>query len=278
MKIGFLGPKGTFSQQAAEIYIDGLHAELIQFANIAELIFAVNNGKIDEAVVPVENSIEGPVNVTLDMMAWDVDLKIKREIVVPIIHNLMVNKKQKNISLILSHPQAIGQCREFLNKHYPNIPIKYTYSTAQAAQLVAEHSFSDNNEGWAAIAAQKASEEYNLVITHRSIQDKSNNVTRFIVLSQYSAEKTENSKTSIIFSTENKPGSLYRILQILHLWDINMTRIESRPAKNNLGNYIFFVDIEGHWEDDDIRDALTMIKRKTSFFKMLGSYPINSAD
>ncbi|MBZ4646732.1 MAG: prephenate dehydratase [Petroclostridium sp.] len=273
MKIGYLGPRGTFSQQAAEIYVKGMEAEIAQYTNIAELILAVNDRKVDEAVVPIENSIEGAVNTTLDMLAWDVDLTIKKEIVIPITHNLMVRKEGSNISLILSHPQAIGQCREFLNRHFPNTPVQYTYSTAQAAQQVASA-----NEGWAAIAAQKAAEEYDLKIIYESIQDTDSNVTRFIVLSHQCSEKTGSDKTSIIFSTDNKPGSLYRILQILNLWDINMTKIESRPAKNSLGNYIFFVDIEGHWQDDDVRDALTMIKRKTSFFKMLGSYPANVID
>ncbi len=273
MKVGYLGPRGTFSHQAAEIYAKGQVAELIPYNTITELILTLNAKDIDEAVVPIENSIEGAVNTTLDMLAWDVDLYIIREVIIPIEQNLMVRHKHKNISRIISHPQAIGQCREFLKKHFPDIPIQYTYSTAQAAAQVAS-----SDEDWAAVASRKAAEEYGLKILYPSIQDNNTNVTRFIVLSHEFGEKAGKSKTSIIFSTENKPGSLYRILQILNLWDINMTRIDSRPAKDCLGRYIFFVDIEGHWQDADVRDALTMIKRKTSFFKMLGSYPVEQKE
>ncbi|WHH57551.1 prephenate dehydratase [Petroclostridium sp. X23] len=273
MKVGFMGPKGTFTQQAADIYAGNTSAELVEYTNIAELIHAIYNGEVDEGVVPIENSIEGSVNVTLDMMAWNVDLKIKKEIIIPIKHNFMVRKGKKDVSLILSHPQAVGQCRAFLNKYYPKVPVQYAYSTAQAAQQVASSA-----ENWAAIAAPKAAMEYDLESLYQSIQDHDSNVTRFIVLSHDYSNEENQRKTSIIFSTDNKPGSLYRVLQILNLWDINMTRIESRPAKNSLGSYIFFVDIEGNWQQSDVRDALTMIRRKTSFFKMLGSYAVESYD
>ncbi len=270
MKIGYLGPRGTFSQGAAEIYARGIDAELIMYPSIPELIAAAKEKNIDEAVVPLENSIEGSVNVTLDMLAWDVDLKIKREINIPIKHNLMVREGHKNITGILSHPQAIGQCRKFLNSNYPEAAVEYTYSTAQAAEFVAS-----SGREIAAIAAEKAAHEYGLNIINASIEDNGNNVTRFIVLSDHDIDYkgiSEGVRTSVVFSTDDKPGSLYRVLQILNLWDINMTKIESRPAKDLLGKYIFFVDIEGHREKEDIKDAITMIKKKTSFFKMLGSY------
>ena len=272
MNIGYLGPKGTFSQKAAEVYLNNISlmdVVLIAYENITDLIIAVNQGELDEAVVPIENSMEGSVNITLDMLAWEVDLKIKKEIVLPIIHNIMAKDFNEDFSLILSHPQAIGQCRYFLHKYYSDVPIKYTYSTAQAAEKV-----SQSEEKWAAIAGEKAAQEYGLNIIKTSIQDNINNVTRFIVLSRKDSEKTGKDKTSIIFSTEDKPGSLYRILQILDLWNINMSRIESRPTKNSLGKYIFFVDINGHHKDEDLNDALTMIRRKTSFFKLLGSYQL----
>lgn len=278
MKVGYLGPAGTFSQQAAEMYRevgDFTYSEditLIPYPSIPEVISGADNGEIDEAVVPVENSIEGPVNVTLDMLAWDVALKIKREILVPVEHHLMVRRGTNKINTILSHPQAIGQCRKFLDKNFSNILIQYTYSTSQAAQQVARE---DVNCGYASISARKAAEEYGLEILHQGIQDHSNNVTRFIVLAGKDGNNTGKTKTSLVFSTQNQPGSLYRILDILTLWDINMTRIESRPAKDCLGQYIFFVDIEGHREEHDVKDALTMIQRKTSFFKLLGSYPVD---
>ena len=151
----------------------------------------------------------------------------------------------------------------------PGVEIKTTYSTATAAREVAE-----GDGKCAAIGSAAAAEAYGLDIAVRDIHDCNNNFTRFVVLSKSDSEKTGNDKTSIVFSTEDRPGSLYRILDIFNLWDINMTRIESRPAKDRLGSYIFFVDIMGHREDGDIKDALTMVKRKTSFYKFLGSYPV----
>ncbi len=275
MRIGFLGPRGTFSQYAAEVYADDKKIELVEYRSIAELILAVDMKEVDEAVVPLENSIEGSVNTTLDMLAWDVNVTVKREVNISIVHNLMVQKGKSNICRVLSHPQAIGQCKKFLDKNYPNVPIQYTYSTAQAAELVASENA--NNEQWGAIAAEKAAHEYGLDIIHSSIQDYDNNTTRFIVLTSHNVEEKieneqKNYKTSIIFDTGDKPGSLYRILQILNLWDVSMTKIESRPAKNSLGKYIFFVDIKGHYQDENVQDAFTMIKKKTGFFKLLGSY------
>ncbi len=282
MKIGFLGPKGTFSQQATNAYINKLDNEIIEYPNINELILAVENKIIDEAVVPIENSIEGAVNLTLDMLAHKVNLKIKADIIIPIVHNLLVKPGTKDINFILSHPQAIGQCRNFITNNYPNAIIKYTYSTAQAAQEISRgthidtyHYSSRNNQAdSAAISALSAAKEYGLEAIYTSIQDFNHNYTRFVVLSHIeNSNRTKANKTSIIFSTENKPGSLYKILQILDLWGINMTKIESRPAKDIFGAYIFFVDMEGSYKDADLNDALTMIKRKTTLFKFLGSYP-----
>ncbi len=272
MEIGYLGPRGTFSQHVAQEYAKALNASLKTYENISALIWGVYQKQILQAVVPIENSIEGSVNVTLDMLAWDVKLKIIKEISAPITHNLLVKNKESHITHVLSHPQAIAQCRGFLDTHFPNVSIQYTCSTAEAAQKVMIQQ-TNPKEQWAAIGAAKAAQEYGLTILRSSIQDHRNNITRFVVLSKQEMDKKEDAyKTSIIFSTENKPGSLYRILQILDLWNINMTRIESRPAKNQLGKYIFFVDFDGHWQDADVNDALTMIKRKTSFFHMLGSY------
>ena len=275
LKVGFLGPKGTFSQEALNEYLkehlkSGRDYAAYEYNTIPDLISAVQSGELDEAVAPIENSLEGAVNVTLDMMASEVDLKIKAEVIIPIVENLLVRKgtKPEDIKFILSHPQAVGQCRKFINTHYPDAVIKYMYSTAEAAELVAK----GGNDS-AAIGSAAAAEVYDLDILAHGIQDGGNNLTRFVVIAREDSEKTGNDKTSIVFSTEDKPGSLYRILDIFNLWDINMTRIESRPAKNELGRYIFFVDICGHRDDEDIRNALMMVKRKTSFFKFLGSYP-----
>ncbi|NLP13146.1 MAG: prephenate dehydratase [Clostridium sp.] len=271
IRTGFLGPKGTFSQEAMTVYTkEDSEYTGIDYSTMTDLIMAVSKGEIDEAVVPIENSLEGAVSVTLDMLATELDIKIKAEVIIPISQNLLIKRgtRIENIKYILSHPQAVGQCRKYIDSTFPDAMIKYLYSTAEAAKEVA-----GGMADMAAIGSKAAAAVYELEILRESIQDNNNNLTRFIVISKKEAQKSEKNKTSIVFSTENRPGSLYRILDIFSLWDINMTRIESRPAKNKLGRYIFFVDIEGHIEDEDVRDALTMVKRKTSFYKFLGSYP-----
>lgn len=271
INIGFLGPKGTFSQEAMNKYINERSGFCEHSYNtMPDLIYAVDNNEIDEAIVPIENSLEGAVSATLDMLATDVDLKIKGEIVIAVNQNFMVKKgtRTEDIKIILSHPQPIGQCRKYLDSKFPNAVIKYVYSTAEAAREV---SMGDGNT--AAIGPATAADVYNLEIAEKSIQDNFNNLTRFVVVSKGDGERDLKNKTSIVFSTTDKPGSLYKILDIFNLWDINMTRIESRPVKNKLGRYIFFVDLNGHVEEENVRDALTMVKRKTSFYKFLGSYP-----
>lgn len=291
-KIGFLGPKGTFSQEAVEYYMAKLVEKGVNnkevfnshnikecpFNSIRDIFFALQNDDIDEAIVPIENSIEGAVNETLDLLATDLTLIIKGDFTIPIRQNLLVrgNTKLGNIKYILSHPQPIGQCKDFIYENLPRAEIKLIYSTAGAAEIVAKGEYGLQA---AAIGSFIAAKEYGLKILMENIQDKENNFTRFVIISKEAvhleliAENLGKYKTSVVFSTENKPGSLYRILEIFNLWDINMTRIESRPAKKQLGQYIFFVDIEGNTRDNDVRDALTMVKRKTSFFKLLGSYP-----
>ncbi len=270
-RIGFLGPKGTFSHEALIEYV-GNNKDFIpcDYSSIPDILIAAHNGEIDEAIVPVENSIEGAINATLDMMAGAGDLLIHSEIIINIRQNLLVRKgmKKEEIKCILSHPQPLGQCREYLNKEFPKAEIKAVYSTAGAAIEVAK-----GCGDCAAIGSIVSAKEYGLEVLFKNIQDGSNNLTRFVVLAKNDSERTGNDKTSIVFSTLDKPGCLYSILDIFNLWDINMTRIESRPAKDRLGRYIFFVDIKGHRKDEDVRDALTMIRRKTSFYKFLGSYP-----
>lgn len=269
-KIGFLGPKGTFSHEALLIYAKDLSYEACDYSSIQDLLQAVQKKEVDEAIAPIENSIEGAVNATLDILAADVDLLIKSELVIPVRENLLIKKGTSisDIRHILSHPQPLGQCRNYIASRFPEVNIRATYSTAGAAEEVAAGPGDS-----AAIGSSAAAEAYGLEIAEKNIHDCENNFTRFVVAGHNDGARTGNDRTSIVFATEDKPGSLYRVLDIFNLWDINMSKIESRPAKNQLGRYIFFVDISGHREDDDIRDALTMIKRKTSFFKFLGSYP-----
>ncbi|HHV59475.1 MAG TPA: prephenate dehydratase [Clostridiaceae bacterium] len=275
IKIGFLGPKGTFTHEALRGYTKS-RSEYVEcdFGTIADMLVSVNNNEIDEAIVPIENSIEGGsiISNTLDMLAYEVDLKIKAEIVLKVAQNLLVPEGVglSDIECILSHPQALGQCRKYIDKHFPGIMLKATQSTAGAALEAAR-----SGAKCAVIGSASLADVYGLKVLEHSIQDTDTNETRFIVVSKTDGERTGRDKSSIAFSMEeDKPGSLYRILNIFNLWDINMTRIESRPTRNKLGKYIFFVDLMGHRLDEDLRDALTMVKRKTSFYKFLGSYPM----
>lgn len=274
-RIGYLGPKGTFSHEAMKKYTGQAAYISRDYPRIPDIFAAMQDGQLDEAIVPIENSIEGAVNATMDMMTLDNGLWIRAEVVIPVREHLLARKGTDlaDIRTVISHPQPLGQCRRFLSENLPDAVLKAAHSTAAAAEEVAS-----GPGDMAAIGSRAAAEAYDLEILREDIQDHDNNITRFIVLGRSDAERTGNDKTSIIFSTEDKPGSLYRVLQIFNLWDINMTRIESRPTKNRLGRYIFFVDLLGHREDDDLRDALTMVKRKTSFLKILGSYPVSRVD
>lgn len=271
-RIGYLGPKGTFSHEALKKYIQGQECISVDYASIPEIFVAFSQNMLDEAIVPMENSIEGAVNATMDMISQDTGLMIKGEIIIPVRACLLAKKgtDTADIRLVLSHPQPLGQCRGFLCSSLPHVQTKAVPSTAAAAEEVAAGS-----GDIAAIASRTAAEVYGLEVIKENIQDYDNNYTRFIIIAREDAARTGKDKTSIVFSTEDAPGSLYRVLGIFSLWDINMTRIESRPAKNKLGRYVFFVDVEGHREDEDLRDALTMVRKKTSFLRILGSYPIS---
>lgn len=262
--ISFLGPKGTFTHEAANLLSD----DLVEYCTIPAVMESVQFGQCQFGVVPIENSIEGPVGQTLDSLAHKFDLKIYGEIVIPINHNLLVNTgvKLDEITEVYSHSQALGQCREFLNKY--NLQPHYAISTARAAKSI----IGKNN--LAAIGNAKAAELYDLEIAASAIQDVDNNETRFVVVSKEDHEVTGNDKTSIIFSIfEDHPGQLYKILGIFNRDKINLTKIESRPSKRGLGKYIFFVDFYGHRKDKVIGKILEELRLNTSFLKVLGSYP-----
>lgn len=270
MKIGYLGPEGTFSQTAAKKYaVNMKNVEFVPYGSIPSVLKAVEKGEIDETVVPFENSIEGTVNYTIDSLVFDVDLEIKKEVVIPISHNLATKKdfvSQKPLK-ILSHPQSLAQCRKFLENNYKGVYTVQVSSNSEAAKIV-----SSSEEPFYCITTESAAEIYNLEILKSGIQDEKHNETRFLAVGRKSAEHGGfTGKTSIVFSTENRPGELYKILDIISIWDLNMTKIESRPMKNQLGTYVFFVDLECK-NPDDTKDALKMIERKTTFFKHLGTY------
>lgn len=272
MKIGYLGPRGTFSEQAALTYTkNSSDIELVKYGTIYDVLDAVDNGEVEECVVPLENSIEGAVTSTMDMLIFKADLFIKMEIIIPVWEDFLVKTcyNGEEIAKILSHPQALAQCAGFIRKNYPNSITVPVNSTAEAARIVAE-----SNENIASLSPKHAAEVYGLKALHSEVQDDSSNQTRFVVVTKKRPkEKAEHAKTSIVFSTQNKPGDLYRILDIISIWDINMTKIESRPMKHQLGSYVFFIDLEAK-NLNDLESAIKMVARKTSYFKFLGSYPV----
>lgn len=262
--ISFLGPKGTFTHEAASRLGDNL----IPYCTIPAVMESVANGESEYGMVPIENSIEGPVGITLDSLAHKFDLKIFKEIILPINQNLIVNPgtKMEYIEDVYSHSQAISQCQEFISQN--KIRPHYAVSTASAAKSI----IGDKTK--AAIGNSKAAELYGLEILKPDIQDTDNNETRFIVVSKDDHEPTGDDKTSIIFSIyEDKPGALYNVLGIFQKNNINLTKIESRPSKKGLGKYLFFIDYIGHRKDDIFNVIMTEIDKETYFLKVLGSYP-----
>lgn len=229
---------------------------------------SVVNEESKFGVIPIENSIEGPVGITLDSLAHKFDLKIHNEIIIPINQNLIVNPgcRIEDIEDIYSHSQAIAQCQEFISQH--KIQPHYAVSTARAAKDI----IGFNNK--AAIGNRMAAELYDLEILKANIQDTDNNETRFVVVSRQDHKATGMDKTSIIFSIyEDQPGELYNILGIFQKENINLTKIESRPSKKGLGKYLFFIDFKGHKDDAVIQNIINEIDDNTYFLKVLGSYP-----
>ena len=282
MKMGVLGPKGSYSEKAAKQWITEQGSKnnisLEYYNDIPDTISAIVNNTAEVGVVPIENSIEGSVGVTLDMLLEN-NLSIIGEIVVPIEHCLLSKGKLSNIRVILSHPQALAQCRQFIKTHFENAEIRTTGSTSHAAKLANEF------EEMAAIASRESAKMYGLDILIPNIQDRKENHTRFIALKTHVelSAKTEfdplisknDFKTSIIVYLEkDRPGALYELIGEFAKRNINLTRIESRPSKRELGDYIFYIDFAGHINDANIKDALDNIASNVGMLKMLGSYPI----
>jgi prephenate dehydratase len=269
--IGYLGPSGTFSHLAAIEYSGGKE-QLTEFPTIYSAIKAADEEKVTASIVPIENSIEGSVNVTLDALAFDSDLYITDEYVLKISQNLLVKKgaTKEAIKTVASHPQGIGQCSKLLNIQFPDVAVEYTSSTAEAARLAA-----DSDGSVAVIASKNCANLYDLDVLYSDCGDEENNSTRFVVVAkQARLDVTRHDKTSIVFTLDNKPGALYQALAAFEKSNINLVKIESRPLKKGLGKYVFFIDIEGNIDDPVIYFALDRIRQSTSFYKFLGSYPM----
>ncbi|MFB5600699.1 MAG: prephenate dehydratase [Nitrososphaeraceae archaeon] len=266
-KVIFQGEKGAYSEMAVlKLFPDAVTIPMRSFHEIFKSI--INDDDENEiAVIPIENSIEGSVNENYDLLLQN-DINIVGEIFQRINHCLIVNQKyDKKILKVYSHPQALAQCREYINKRELE-PIP-TYDTAGAVKIIKESKITDA----AAIASKRAGELYNMKIIDEEIEDRKNNFTRFFVISKkIKTQSTGNDRTSIIFGLEHNPGSLFRILNEFAKESINLTKIESRPTKETPWEYYFYVDLEGHHTDEKIKKTLENVGNKAKFFKLLGSY------
>jgi prephenate dehydratase len=268
--IGVLGPQGTFSEKAAKRYSPEAH--LRYFRDFEEVIAAVEGSEVDIGVVPLENSLEGSVGMTLDALLSR-DVKIIGEINLRVRHCLLGIGQPEEVKVILSHPQALAQCRGYLKRRFPEAELRTTGSTSHAAKLAQE--FSE----MAAIADAEAAERYGLGVIDRNVQDSDQNVTRFVVVGREVTEPTGRDKTSLaVYLEQAEPGALWEVLGEFAKRRINLTKIESRPSKRGLGDYYFFIDLEGHVTDPLVEDALARIKEKAAMTKVLGSYPRTDAE
>jgi len=275
VKIAYLGPQGTFTEEALNKYISSIKSkdeiEKVPCATMQEVIKSVDRGEAVEGIVPIENSLEGSVNITLDFLTFESEAKIVREITIPIRHSLIgkENMAVSKIKKIISHPHATAQCKNFISTHLKGVEIIAANSTAEAIKMLQE---TDNSI--AAIGTEIAAKIYGLKIIEKDIEDNKENKTRFIFLGNNIQEKTGKDKTSIVcFLEEDKPGSLFTILKEFAERNINLTRLESRPAKKELGDYVFLIDIDGHIHDKEIFDVLETLRKTVYLVKILGSYP-----
>lgn len=269
--IAFLGPLGTFSESAAVKHF-GHAARLLPQSSIDDVFREVEAGHAHYAVVPVENSTEGAVGRTMDLLLTT-PLRICGEVVVRIHqHLLSQHEEMGKIERVYSHAQSLAQCHEWLNRNLPNAQRISVGSNAQAAQKAAEE------QGSAAIAGDAASERYDLPKRAENIEDEPNNTTRFLVLGKHdagmSSENGEGDKTSLIMSAPNRTGSLHELLAPLVQAGVSMTRLESRPARNALWQYVFYVDVEGHRDVPKVAAALAELGQRAAYLKVLGSYPV----
>jgi prephenate dehydratase len=272
-RIAFLGPLGTFTEEALLSQDDLAQGELVPVASIPEVLAVTERGEVDLGFVAMENAIEGTVNASIDALAFEHDLLIQREIVIPIHQNLLAppGTTLADIRAVMSIPVATAQVRGWLAAHLPGVEEIAANSTAEAARLVGD----GGHPGVAAIAPAVAAELYGLDVVAREIEDHPENKTRFVVVAKRGIPApTGHDKTTIVcFQSFDRPGSLLAILQEFAARAINLTKLESRPTKTSLGDYCFAIDLEGHVADELVADCLRDIKAKIADVKFLGSYP-----
>jgi prephenate dehydratase len=277
MRIAYLGPVGTFTEDALREALAGrMDFEPLRTATIGDAILAVERGEADRALVPYENSIEGSVRATLDALAFEAErVTIVGEHDFAVRAMLLARRSLplEQISAVLSHPQPLAQCARFLRENLPGAELRSVSSTSEAARLVGE-----SEEPWAAIGARAAADLYGCTILREGIEDEPNNVTRFVWIapSDTKPEGGGNWKTSLVFAElgEDHPGALVEALQEFSSRDVNLTRIESRPLRSELGRYMFFCDLEGAESDPAVSEAISALRAKAESVRILGSYPI----
>jgi chorismate mutase/prephenate dehydratase len=266
IRIAYLGPQATFTHLAA-LKRFGSQVEYLACHSIADVFAQVERAQADYGVVPIENSIEGAVTHTFDMLV-DSDLKICSQIILNVSHNLLANCPKKNIKKIYSNPQVFGQCRTWLQENLPLAENIEVSSTTRAAQIAAKEKNS------ACIASLLAAKVYKLKVIASGIEYSPHNITRFLVLGKMDVPQTGHDKTSIMFSIKDRVGALHDMLVVFKKHHLNLTKIESRPSKKRAWDYYFFIDLEGHTENPRLKCALKELENKCKFLKVLGSYPI----
>ncbi len=272
-RVGFLGPPGTFTEQALLGQADLVESELVALGSISEVLLATASGDVDLGFVPIENSIEGTVNLTLDTLAFETDLLIQREAVVRVQLNLLVppGTTLGEVTTVVSMPHATAQVRGFLDRELAGVATRAANSTAEAARLVGE----GREPGLAAVGTALAGELYGLDVAAVDIEDQPENETRFVaVAGEGTPAPSGHDKTTVVcFQHADRPGSLLAILQEFAARAVNLTKLESRPTKRSLGEYCFIIDFEGHVADELVADCLRDLKAKLADVKFLGSYP-----
>jgi chorismate mutase/prephenate dehydratase len=264
-RVAYMGPPRTFSHAAALCLYEG-QAEYVQTRTIPDAIEAAESGQVDLAIVPIENSTEGGVNATLDAL-FDADVTISGELVLEIELCLLAQSADlTQIQRVASHPQPLGQCKQWLRDHLPDAELVVADSTTSAAQIALKDPHT------AAVGSRLAA-ELGLLVAKERIQDHQGNATRFVVVGKQAAQRTGNDKTTLVFSTPHERGALRRVLEVFDGEGLNLTRIESRPLRGLLWEYAFFTDLEGHRDDPPVQRALERLQQSGAMLRVLGSYP-----
>jgi prephenate dehydratase len=278
VRIAYLGPRGTFSEDALWAAVGGQEVDAVPAATVPEAIIGVREGRVDRALVPFENSIEGTVTATLDTLAFDAaGVTLVGEYDLPIRHCLIAREEipLDRIEVVLSHPQASAQCARFVRENLPGAEVRAAPSTAEAVRTVAE-----GDQPWAALGAESAARLYGAAVLRHGVEDEADNITRFVWVAPEGTTASGSGpwRTSMVFSElgEDHPGALVEALQIFSAREINLTRIESRPLRRGLGRYQFFVDIEGSAGEDPLGEAIEALRSKAENVRVLGSWPISA--